>query len=331
MSANHNGSIDRALQLIDAAAEAGADAVKLQTYTADTLTLDCERSEFQITKGPWKGRSLHELYDWAHTPWDWHPQLFERAQSVGLDCFSSPFDVTAVDFLQSLDCPAMKIASFELVDHGLIAAAARTGRPMLMSTGMATDDEIAEAMAVARASGAEHILVLHCVSGYPTPLDQAMVQRVSSLQGMFGVPVGLSDHTLGSMASIVAVAMGACLIEKHMTLRRSEGGPDAEFSLEPSEFSQLCADVREAWEARGADVQNRPEVEASTRQFRRSLFVVEDLQPGDRITTENVRSIRPGDGLPPKHLEAILGRGVRVPVARGTPVSWDLLEGESGH
>lgn len=325
VSANHNGNIDRALALIDAAAASGADAVKLQTYTADTITIDHDGPEFLIHGGLWDGRRLYELYQEAHTPWDWHPRLFERARSHGLTCFSSPFDETAVDFLETLGAPAYKIASFELIDHPLIARAARAGKPLIMSRGMAGEDEIAAALDVARQAGCRDILLLHCVSGYPSQPEDMNLRSIPDLRERFGVCVGLSDHTLGTTVATASVALGAVAIEKHFTMRRADGGPDAAFSLEPEELADLVSQSRVAWSALGAPSYERSIAEKAQMQFRRSLYVVADIAEGEELTPGNVRSIRPGLGLPPKHLPEVMGRAAAKPLKRGTPLSWDLL------
>ncbi|MGF1605633.1 MAG: pseudaminic acid synthase [Rhodothalassiaceae bacterium] len=326
LSANHNGSLQRALASIDAAARAGADAVKLQTYTPDTITLDCRTEAFTIRGGLWDGESLYQLYQRAHTPFEWHAPLFERARVAGIPIFSSPFDATAVDLLESLDAPAYKIASCELVDLPLIRRVAATGKPIILSSGMAGLVEIAEALEAARAAGAADLILLHCVSGYPTPADQANLRTIPDLAARFGVPVGLSDHSLGTAVPVAATALGAVLIEKHFMLDDEEDSPDSAFSLTEPELARLVADTRTAWSALGAaDYQVKP-AEQETLRFRRSLYVVRDLAAGERLGPDSVRSIRPGFGLAPKHYEAVLGRAVVRAVSRGTPVTWDLLE-----
>jgi len=326
LSGNHNGQIERAFRLIDAAREAGADAVKLQTYTADTITIDHDGPGFTIEGGLWNGRRLHELYQEAHTPWDWHPKLFEYAEKAGISCFSSPFDSTAVDFLERLGAPAYKIASFELVDTPLIAHAARTGKPLIMSTGMATDEEIEDAVSAAREAGARDIALLHCVSGYPTPAAEANLARIPRFAALYDCPIGLSDHTLGIEAAVASVALGATIVEKHFTFARSDGGPDAAFSLEPNELASLVRGVRTAHAAIGEAEYGHAASEQPNMKFRRSLYVVKDIGAGEVLTSQNVRSIRPGYGLAPKHLVDVLGRRARHPIARGTPMSFDLLE-----
>jgi N-acetylneuraminate synthase len=325
MSGNHNGDIGRALALIEAAKAAGADAVKLQTYTADTITIDHDGPGFVIESGLWRGRTLHELYDEAHTPWDWHPRLFERARKVGVTIFSSPFDPTAVAFLEGLDAPAYKVASFELVDTPLIVHMARTGKPLIMSTGLASSADVAEAVAAARGAGGRDLILLHCTSGYPTPAAQMHLRTMADLAQRHGTLVGLSDHSLGTAVSVAAVALGACLIEKHFTLARADGGPDAAFSLEPDELARLTADCRTAWEALGEVRYEEVEAEAAARDHRRSLYVVADVRRGEVLTAGNVRSIRPGHGLAPKHLDAVLGRTANRDLTRGEPLAWDML------
>lgn len=326
LSGNHNGRLESALALMDAMKAAGADAVKLQTYTADTITIDSDRPEFLIRGGPWDGRRLYELYQEAHTPWEWHAALFARGRELGLPVFSSPFDFTAVEFLESLDAPAYKIASFECVDLPLIRRCAATGKPLVISTGLASLEEIGEAVTAARGAGAKDIVLLHCVSAYPAPADQYNLRRMPELAKRFGVWAGLSDHTLGSTTAVAAASLGAVLIEKHVTLARADGGPDAGFSLEPDEFAKMVRDVREAWQALGSGAFIRQAAEEPNAIFRRSLYVVADMRAGEIFTAANLRSIRPGHGLPPKHYEAILGRRATRDIARGTPVDWPLVE-----
>ena len=324
LSGNHNGDIARAFALMDAAKAAGADAVKLQTYTADTITIDHDGPGFVIEGGLWAGRKLHELYREAHTPWEWHPALFDHARKLQIHCFSSPFDPTAVDLLESLGAPAYKIASFEIIDLPLIARAARTGKPLIISTGMANPDEIAEAVAAATDAGATAIALLHCVSGYPTPAAEANLARIAVLKARFPFPIGLSDHTLGHEVAIAAVALGADLVEKHFTLARADGGPDSAFSLEPAELKALCEGVRIAHSAIGRGEYGRASSEAGNVVFRRSLYVVADVLKGEAFTAANLRSIRPGHGLPPKHLPGLLGQRAARDIARGTPMQFDL-------
>ena len=325
LSGNHNGDLNRALALVDAAADAGADAVKLQTYTADTITIDVDRPEFRIQGGTWDGRHLHELYQEASTPWDWHKALFDRAQERGLHCFSSPFDPTAVEFLETLDAPAYKIASFELVDTPLIRRVAALNKPMIMSTGIANLAEIEDACAAARGTQAGFAL-LHCISAYPAKPEDMRLGTIEMLAQTFGVPIGLSDHTLGSAVAVASIARGACIIEKHITLARADGGPDASFSLEPDEFKQLVDDCRMAHAALGAAQTNREGVGGANAQFRRSLYVVADVTAGEVITESNVRSIRPGNGLAPKHLDDILGKTAARDLQRGEPLDWGMIK-----
>jgi N-acetylneuraminate synthase len=325
LSGNHNGDLSRALLMIEAAKEIGADAVKLQTYTADTITIDHDGPGFRIEGGLWNGRRLHELYREAHTPWEWHPALFDHARKIGITCFSSPFDPTAVDLLKQLNAPAYKIASFELVDLPLIAYAAKTGKPLIMSTGMATPDEVADAVAAARDGGAQGIVLLHCVSGYPTPAKEANLTRIPVLAAAHDCFVGLSDHTLSGETAIAAVALGAVLIEKHFTLKREDGGPDAAFSLEPDEFAALVRGTGVAHAVLGRADYGLAASERGNLAFRRSLYAVKDIAAGETFTALNVRSIRPGYGLPPKYLPELLGRRARHAISRGTPMSFELL------
>jgi N-acetylneuraminate synthase len=325
LSGNHNGEIERAFRLIETAHAAGADAIKIQTYTADTITIDHDSDEFRIKGGLWDGRSLYDLYREAHTPWDWHPRLFACARDLGVPIFSTPFDFTAVDFLESLGAPAYKIASFECIDLPLIRKAAATDKPLIISTGIADETETGEAVEAARGAGHGGLALLHCVSAYPARPEDYNVSTVGELARRFGVVAGLSDHTLGTTTAVTAVALGACVIEKHMTLARADGGPDAAFSLEPDEFKRLVDDVRTAWSAVGRPRLERTEAEAGSVVFRRSLYVVQDVPAGGILTPENVRSIRPGLGLAPKYLDDVLGRRAVRDIARGTPLAWDLI------
>lgn len=326
LSANHNRSFDRAVQIVRAARDAGADAVKLQTYTPDTLTLDSDREPFRIGSGTlWAGRTLHELYREAYTPWEWHPKLQEVADELGLVLFSTPFDPTAVDFLEEMGVPAYKVASFEIVDLPLIRKIAATGKPMIVSTGMATLGEIEEAVTAARGAGATEIALLKCTSAYPAPPEEADLRTIPHLAETFGVPAGLSDHTLGTEVAVAAVALGACVIEKHFTLSRAEGGPDAEFSLEPDELRRLVESVRTVEKALGRIRYEPTERERPSRVFRRSLFVVDDVRAGEPFTAQNVRCIRPGHGLHPRHLDEVVGAVAAEDIARGTPLSWELV------
>jgi len=326
LSANHNGDINRAYQIMEAAKEAGADAIKLQSYTHDTLTIDCDAEEFQIHGGLWDGQSLYELYKGAHMPWEWHKPLFEKAKALGITIFSSPFDFTAVDLLEELDAPAYKIASFELVDLPLIARVAKTGKPMIMSTGMADEKEIQEAVDCAYDNGCKELVVLHCVSGYPAPADQYNLKTIPDMAARFNVLTGLSDHTIDNATAVASVALGACLIEKHVTLDRSGGGVDDSFSLEPKELAQLCKDSHTAWASLGAVNYEKTEIEKGNLIFRRSLYVVKDIKAGELLTAENIRSIRPGYGLAPKHFDDVLGKTAKINVTRGTALSFDHFE-----
>ncbi|MDX2193363.1 MAG: pseudaminic acid synthase [Gemmatimonadales bacterium] len=326
LSANHLGRYDRAIAIIDAAADAGADAVKLQTYRAETMTLPGDGPGFRIEGGLWDGRTLHDLYLEAATPWEWHAPLFAHARARGLHVFSSPFDTEAVALLERLDAPALKIASFELVDLALVAAAAQTGRPLIMSTGMAALDDAAEALACARAHGARAVALLHCVSGYPTPPDQANLGMLATLRARFGVTVGLSDHSPGHLVAALAVGLGASIVEKHLTLARADGGPDGAFSMEPAEFAELVRGCRTAWAATRPQA-GRSAAEAPSMVFRRSLYAVEDIPAGAPLTVANVRAIRPGLGLQPRHLPALLASRASRFIPRGTPLAWEHVVG----
>lgn len=330
LSGNHNGSLDRALAMIDAAAATGCDAIKLQTYTADTLTLDCDGPGFRIEEGPWAGRTLHDLYAEAYTPYEWHGALFERARQRGVTIFSTPFDETAVDLLESLNAPAYKIASFEAVDLPLIARVSRCGKPMIISTGLASLEEMGEALATAQANGAAGVALLHCVSAYPAPIEEANVRTVPDLAARFGVVTGLSDHTPGSAAAVAAVALGAAIIEKHFTLARADGGPDAAFSLEPAEFTALVADCKAAWRALGSATYDELGSERAAAGHRRSLYVAADVKAGEALTGEKIRSVRPGYGLAPKHLPEVLGRRAARDLKFGEPLDWTMVEGAPG-
>src|SRR5690606_35780643 len=302
MSANHNGNIETAFKIIEAASAAGADAVKIQTYTADTITLNCSKPDFQIRQGLWAGKTLYELYQWAHTPWEWHAPLFAHARKLGITIFSSPFDHTAVDLLEDLGAPAYKIASFEAVDLPLIRYVASTGKPMIISTGMADAEEIAEAIAAAKDGGCRELAILHCVSGYPAPAEDYNLRTIGDMIERFGLVTGLSDHTLDNTTAIASVVLGASIIEKHFTLDRNGGGPDDSFSLEPADLTALCRDSKTAWSALGEVNYGRKSSEQGNVQFRRSLYFVKVLKAGDVITAEAIRSVRPGYGLAPKEL-----------------------------
>ncbi len=327
LSANHNQKFDQAVKIVAAAKDAGADAVKLQTYTADTITIQSDKEYFRVGGGTlWDGRSLHDLYSEAYTPWEWQPRLKQVANDLGLDLFSTPFDATAVDFLEEMKVPAHKVASFEIVDIPLIQKIARTGKPMIISTGMATLEEIDEAVKAARAAGATQIALLKCTSAYPAAPEEMNLRTIPELSRRFGVPAGLSDHTMGVAVPVAAVALGACIIEKHLTLSRSEPGPDSAFSLEPHEFKAMVDSVRVAEKALGAVQFGCSPKEASSKAFRRSLFVVRDVKRGEPFTAENLRSIRPGHGLHTRHMSEVLGQRARQDIERGTPLSWDLVE-----
>ena len=329
LSANHHQDIGQALRLIRAAKEAGADAVKLQTYTPDTMTIACDGEPFRIRGGTlWDGRLLHDLYAEAHTPWEWHGPLQSAARELGLDFFSTAFDSTAVDFLESLNVPVHKIASFELVDLPLIRKMAATGKPLILSTGMASLGEIEEAVDAARSAGCRQLALLKCTSAYPAPPEEMHLRTIPDLMARFQVPVGLSDHTMGTTAPVAAVALGACVVEKHLTLSRATPGPDAAFSLEPGEFTEMVRAIRSTEAALGRVNYSSGGDEMKSRAFRRSLFVVEDVPAGTTLTANHVRSIRPSDGLPPRHYDEVLGRRARQAIRRGTPLSWDLLTEE---
>lgn len=326
MSANHNGNIETAFKIIEAAKQAGADAVKLQTYRPDTITLNCDSEDFRIRGGLWDGRTLYELYEEAHMPWEWHAPLFAHARKHGITIFSSPFDNTAVDLLEDLNAPAYKIASFEAVDIPLIKYVASTGKPMIISTGMADAEEIQEAIDAAREGGCKELAILHCVSGYPAPAEDYNLRTIPDMIQRFGLTVGLSDHTLDNTTAITSVAMGASIIEKHFTLDRSGGGPDDSFSLEPLELAALCKDSKTAWVALGCVDYGRKSSEQGNVKFRRSLYFVKDLKAGDVITADAVRSVRPGFGLAPKHLTDLIGKKVLKNVSSNTPLSFLLFE-----
>ncbi len=326
MSANHNGNIESAFRIIDIAKEAGADALKIQTYTADTMTLNDDGPDFKIEGGLWGGRTLYELYEWAHTPWDWHAALFEHARKLGITMFSSPFDHSAVDFLEDLGAPAYKIASFEAVDLGLIRYTAGKGKPMIISTGMADASEIEEAVDAARSAGCEELVLLHCVSGYPSPASDYNLRTLEDMADRYDAVIGLSDHTLDNATAVASVALGARVIEKHVTLDRSAGGPDDSFSLEPAELAALCADAKTAWESLGRVDYGRKSSESSNVTFRRSIYFVEALEAGEVISERHVRSIRPGFGLPPKELDRLIGKRAKDRIEAHTAANWDLVE-----
>jgi pseudaminic acid synthase len=325
MSANHNGSLDRALAIVEMAKASGADAIKLQTYKADTITIDFDGPEFLLNEGLWAGRRLYELYQSAAMPWEWHAPLFKRAKEIGITIFSSAFDATAVDLLQSLDAPAYKVASLETGDIALIQRIAATGKPMIVSTGASEIGEIEEAVAAARAGGCKDLILLQCTSGYPTPASESNLRTIPDMAAKFDCLVGLSDHTYGTAVPVAAVALGACAIEKHVTLRRADGGVDSDFSLEPEELTRLVADCRTAFEALGRVHYQVSPSERAIRPLRRSLYVVKDLAAGEAITEAHIRSIRPGKGLAPKHLKAVLGKKAAKAVKRGQPLDWSMV------
>jgi N-acetylneuraminate synthase len=326
LSGNHNGELARALRMMEVAKATGADAVKLQTYTADTITLDHDGDQFRIKGGLWDGQRLYDLYREASTPWDWHEALFAKGRELGITVFSSPFDKTAVDLLEGLGAPAYKVASFEVVDLPLVEYIASKKKPMIISTGLANLGEIQEVINTARKGGADGLVVLHCISAYPAPMEDANLRTIPNLAETFGVISGLSDHTMGTAASVTAVALGGSVIEKHFTLARADGGPDSAFSLEPAEFTRLVEDCKGAWAALGAIRYDLKGSEAGNIVYRRSLYVTADVKAGEALTEANVRSIRPGYGLPPKHLPKVLGRRASRDLARGEPFAWSMVE-----
>ncbi len=326
ISANHNGDINKAKALIKSASESGADAVKLQTYTPDTLTIDSDNDDFLIKDGLWEGRKLYDLYESAHTPFEWHYELFQYAKKLNITCFSSPFDETAVDLLESLNAPAYKIASFELIDLALIKYVAKTGKPIIMSTGMASLPEITEAVDMAKSNGCCELILLHCLSAYPAPISESNLRTIPDLSRHFNQVSGLSDHTLGLTAAITSIALGASFIEKHFTLDRNDKGPDSEFSIEPKELVALCSSGKDAWRSLGCAGYERKKSEESNLIFRRSLYFICDIKNGELITSENVRCIRPGFGIAPKYKEEIIGRKVNKDISKGTAVRWDEID-----
>jgi len=328
MSANHNQNFNQAVKIIEAAKEAGADAVKLQTYTPDTITIDCDNQYFRIKGTMWGGKTLYELYSEAYTPWEWQPKLKKVADKLGLHLFSSPFDTTAIDFLESMDVPAYKVASFELVDLSLLRKIATTGKPIIMSIGMASLAEIEEAVLTVRHSGAKQIALLKCTSAYPAPPEEANLRTISHLAQTFGVVAGLSDHTLGSAVAVASVALGACIVEKHFTLSRNDPGPDSSFSMEPEEFKAMIEDIRTVEKALGKVSYEITENQKDSRVFRRSLFAVKDIRKGEKFTEENIRSIRPGDGLHTRYLDHVLGSNTSKDIKKGTPLALDMIKGE---
>jgi pseudaminic acid synthase len=326
LSANHNGDINRAYKIMEEAKKAGADAIKLQSYTHETITIDCDSEEFQIHGGLWDGQTLYELYKGAHMPWEWHKPLFEKAKELGITIFSSPFDFTAVELLEELDAPAYKIASFELVDLPLVARVAKTGKPMIMSSGMANKQDIQDAVDCARQNGCAELIVLHCVSGYPAPSDEYNLKTIADISERYNVLSGLSDHTIDNATAVAAVALGACVIEKHVTMDRDGGGADDSFSLEPKELAQLCKDCKTAWQSLGKVNYEQTAAEKVNTKFRRSLYAVENITAGETFSSDNVRSIRPGFGLAPKYYYDILSKKAKHDISRGTPLDWELIE-----
>ena len=326
LSANHNGDIQRAYKIMEIAKKAGANAIKLQSYTHETITMDCNNEDFMIRGGLWDGKSLYELYKDAHMPWEWHEKLFAKAKELGITIFSSPFDFTAVDLLESLGTPAYKIASFEILDLPLIAYVAKTGKPMIISTGMASVEDIKEAVETARTNGCNDLVVLQCVSGYPAPAEQYNLRTIPDLANRFNVISGLSDHTIDNATAVASVALGACVIEKHVTLDRSGGGADDSFSLEPKELKQLCVDAHTAWSSLGKVNYERTASEMANIKFRRSLYVVKDIKKGEKFSHDNIRSIRPGYGLAPKEMSGVINKIALKDITKGTPVSWALVE-----
>ena len=327
MSGNHNQSLERALAIVEAAAHAGADALKLQTYTADTMTLDIDAGEFRIDdpENLWQGNSLYKLYQQAYTPWEWHKPIFDRCKELGLICFSTPFDETAVDFLESLDVPCYKIASFENTDLPLIRKVASTGKPMIISTGMATVAELDETVRVARESGCSEVILLKCTSTYPATPNNTNILTIPHMRELFNCEVGLSDHTMGLGVAVASVALGATIIEKHFTLSRADGGVDSAFSMEPYEMRQLVDETERAWQALGRVAYGATEKEKASLRYRRSLYIVEDMKAGDTLTRDNLKAIRPGFGLPTKYFDILIGKRLNQDVSKGTPASWDLV------
>ena len=326
LSANHNGDFDRAIEIINIAKAQGADAIKLQTYQADTMTIDSDTDDFQITTGLWKGYNLYKLYQWAQTPYEWHEELFHHSKKIGLTCFSTPFDESAVDLLEDLNSPAYKIASFEATDIPLVKYAASTKKPLIISTGMANYEEISEVVQTARDAGCSELVLLHCVSSYPAPLEAYNLKTIPDLSSEFNVDVGLSDHTMGIDTSLAGIALGACLIEKHVTTSREHTGPDSEFSLEPDELGSLCKQSLSVWKSLGKINYELRDEEKENLRFRRSIYVVEDIEVGEQISINNIRRIRPSFGLEPKYFDEVLGKTAKVVIKKGTPLSWEMME-----
>ncbi len=323
MSANHNGSIERALETIKIASECGVDAIKMQTYTADTMTIDCDNEEFLINGGLWNGFKLYDLYKWAETPYDWHEVLFKYASKLGVTLFSTPFDETAVDLLEELNTPAYKVASFELTDIPLIKYIASKKKPIILSTGMSSEEEIKEALNAISEEKNDQIILLHCISSYPAPIEKSNLHQMTNISNKFDVLAGLSDHTLGTTISITAVALGAMVIEKHFTISRDDKGPDSEFSIQPNELKELCTKTKEAWLSLGKEGFNRDNIESQSKLHRRSIYFVKDKKAGEKIEKNDIKRIRPGNGLAPKFLKEILGKTLKEDVKRGDYTSWD--------
>ena len=326
MSANHNGDIQRAFKTIDMAKKMGADAIKMQSYTADTITINCDNEDFQLKGGLWDGYTLYRLYKWADTPFEWHKPIFDHARKKDITIFSTPFDETAVDLLEDLNAPAYKIASFEAIDLPLIKYVAQTKKPMIISTGMANLEEITEAVQTARENGCNELVLLHCISSYPAPIEQSNLRTIMDIGERFNVVPGLSDHTMGTTVAVASVALGACVIEKHVTLSRKDKGPDSDFSLEPDELKRLCIESKDAWLALGEASYALKNSEAENLKYRRSIYVVKDLNVGDVLSKENIRRIRPGFGLAPKYFEEILGMKIKTNVKHGTPLKMEMIE-----
>jgi len=328
LSANHNGSIEKALKSIEVAAKCGVDAIKIQSYTPDTMTIDCDKEDFQVHGGLWDGYKVYDLYQRAQTPFEWHKQLFDKAKEVGVTLFSTPFDETAVELLESLNTPAYKLASFEITDLPLIKCIAQTGKPLIISTGMANLAEITDAITTARENGCKELVVLHCISAYPAPIEQANLATIADISKRFNVISGLSDHTLGTVASVASVTLGASLIEKHFTLDRNDKGPDSEFSLEPNDLMRLVQETREAHQAMGIAGYERKPVEEASMKFRRSLYFVKDIKLGEIITEQHISRVRPGFGLAPKYYHQLLGKKAAENITRGTATTWELINNE---
>ena len=326
LSANHNGDLQKALDTMTMAKKCGVDAIKLQTYTPDTMTIDCDKDEFQIKEGLWNGYKLYDLYRWAQTPFEWHQELFEHAKSIGIICFSTPCDETAVDLLEKFDVPAYKIASFEATDIPLIRYIASKKRPMIISTGMADLSEIEEAVAAVREGGCEDLILLHGISSYPAPVEQSNLLTIPDMATHFNLQVGLSDHTITNTAAVTSIALGATVIEKHFILNRNEKGPDSGFSIEPEELKSLCVETNEAWQALGKPGYERKPAEEVNIKFRRSVYFVKNIEVGETITSQHIRRIRPGFGLPPKFFDRLIGKTVKQNIERGTATSWDLID-----